>query len=388
MAEYQDVKAALDKKEGVTIGVLFEPFTFKKLEIRNRFVRSATYDGLANEDGSVSDSQIKLFSDLADGGIGLIISGIAYVHPTGQISPRQNSIASDEFISGFEKLTKIVHDRGAKIAIQLFHGGREAKYLSTRNVLPLAPSVIHNDPYYSGEYREITDSEIWEVINAFGDGAKRAKEAGFDAVQVHGAHSYLLSQFLSPFTNQRQDEWGGSLQNRLRIHCEIYKNIRKKVGEDYPVFIKIGVQDGFFGGLQFDEGKESAMLLGKLGFDSLEISQGLRGKRYEGTEYKTHIDSLYKEAYYREWSREIKSQLDVPIMLVGGLRTLSLMERVVHYKVADCISLCRPFICEPGLVNDWKTNKQRKLKCISCNKCVDGIYKGRPINCILTTTQD
>jgi len=370
------------------MGVLFEPFTIKNLEIRNRFVRSATYDGLANEDGSVSDAQIKLFSDLADGGIGLIISGIAYVQSTGQISPRQNSIASDEFISGFEKLTKIVHDRGAKIAIQLFHGGREAKYLRARNVLPLAPSVIQNDPYYSGEYREITDSEIWEVINAFGDGAKRAKEAGFDAVQVHGAHAYLLSQFLSSFTNRRQDEWGGSLQNRLRLHCEIYKNIREKVGEDYPVFIKIGVQDGFFGGLQFDEGKESAILLGKLGFDSLEISQGLRGKRYEGTEYKTHIDSLYKEAYYREWSREIKSQLDVPIMLVGGLRTLSLMERVVQDKVADCISLCRPFICEPELVNYWKTNKHRKPKCSSCNKCVDGIYKGRPIHCILTTTQE
>lgn len=284
------------------MGVLFEPFTIKKLEIRNRFIRSATYDGLANEDGSVSDSQIKLFSDLADGGIGLIISGIAYVHHTGQISPRQNSITGDEFIPGFEKLTKIVHNSGAKIAIQLFHGGREAKFLRTRNVLPLAPSIIHNDPYYSGEYREITDSEIWEVINAFGDGAKRAKEAGFDAVQIHGAHAYLLSQFLSSFTNRRQDEWGGSLQNRLRLHCEIYKNIREKVGDDYPVFIKIGVQDGFFGGLQFDEGKESTKLLAKLGFDSLEISQGLRGKRYEGTEYKTHIDSLDKEAYYREWS--------------------------------------------------------------------------------------
>lgn len=126
LSEYQDVKEALVNKEGVTMSVLFEPFTIKKLEIRNRFVRSATYDGFANEDSSVSDSQIKIFSELADGGIGLIISGIAYVHHTGQISPRQNSITGDEFIPGFEKLTKMLHDRGAKIAIQLFHGGREA----------------------------------------------------------------------------------------------------------------------------------------------------------------------------------------------------------------------------------------------------------------------
>ncbi|MCO1602518.1 NADH:flavin oxidoreductase [Desulfosporosinus nitroreducens] len=369
------------------MSILLDPFTIRNLEIRNRFVRSATYDGFANENGHVSDAQIKLFSDLADGGAGLIIAGIAYVHYTGQISPHQNSIAGDQFISGFEKVTKAVHERGAKIAIQLFHGGKEAKYLKTKNILPLAPSIVDNAPYYSGEYREITDSEIWEVINAFGDGAIRAKEAGFDAVQVHGAHAYLLSQFLSPFTNRRQDQWGGSLQNRLRLHYEIYKNIRKKVGEDYPVFIKIGVQDGFIGGLQLDEGKESAKLLAKLGFDSLEISQGLRGKRYEETEYKAHIDSLNKEAYYREWCREIKSQLDVPIMIVGGLRTLSLMEEIVQNKEADCVSLCRPFICEPGLVNDWETNEHKKPKCISCNKCVDAIYKGKPINCILTTPQ-
>ncbi|KUO70445.1 MAG: hypothetical protein APF81_08340 [Desulfosporosinus sp. BRH_c37] len=369
------------------MSILFNPFKIQNLELRNRFVRSATYDGIADENGRVSDSQIKLFSDLADGGVGLIISGITYVHHTGQISPFHNSIADDESIPEFQKLIKVVHQRGAKIAIQLFHGGKECKYLKTKNVLPLAPSIINNDPYYSGEYREITDSEIWEVINAFGDGAKRAKEAGFDAVQVHGAHAYLLSQFLSPFTNRRQDQWGGSLQNRLRLHCEIYKNIREKVGEDYPVFIKLGVEDGFFGGLQFDEGKESAILLAKLGFDSLEISLGLRGNRYEGTEYKSHITSLEKEAYYRAWCREIKSQLDVPIMIVGGLRSLALMEEIIQNNEADCVSLCRPFICEPSLVNDWKTNKHKKLKCISCNKCVDAIYKGRQIDCILTTPQ-
>lgn len=353
--------------------------------MRNRFVRSATYDGIANEDGCVSDSQIKLFSDLAEGGVGLIISGITYVHHTGQISSFHNSIAGDEFIPGFKKLVQAVHDRGAKIAIQLFHGGKECKYLKKKNALPLAPSIINNDPYYSGEYREITDSEIWEVIDAFGDGAKRAKEAGFDAVQVHGAHGYLLSQFLSPLTNRRQDQWGGSLQNRLRLHSEIYKNIREKVGEDYPVLIKLGVEDGFFGGLQFDEGKESAILLAKLGFDSLEISLGLRGKRYEGTEYKSQINSLDKEGYYRAWCRAIKNQLDIPIMIVGGLRTFSLMEKIVQNKEADCISLCRPFICEPGLVSDWKNDSQKKIKCISCNKCVDAIYIGKPINCTLTS---
>lgn len=366
------------------MSILFEPVRIKNIAIRNRFVRSATYDGFADSNSYVSDGQMKLFSDLADGGVGLIIAGIAYVHHTGQISPFQNSIAGDEFISGYKKLTKAVHDRGAKIALQIFHGGREAKYLKTKGELPLAPSIIENDPYYKGEYRAITDSEIWEIIVAFGDGARRAKEAGFDAVQVHGAHAYLLSQFLSPYTNRRQDYWGGNLENRLRIYFEIYKDIRKKVGEDYPVFIKIGVQDGFPGGLEFSEGKQAAKSLVDLGFDSLEISQGLRGERYEGTEYKAQINSLDKEAYYRNWCREIKNQTDIPIMMVGGLRTPSLMEEIIQNKEADFISLCRPLICEPSLINQWKTNGHKKARCISCNKCVVEIYKRRPISCVQT----
>jgi len=366
------------------MNILFEPFSLKNIEIRNRFIRSATYDGFA-DNSYVSDGQIKLFSDLAEGGVGLIIAGIAYVHHTGQVSPFQNSIAGDEFISGFKKLINIVHERGAKIAIQLFHGGREAKYVKTKNALPLAPSFIENDPYYKGEYREMTDDEIWEVIYAFGDGAKRAKEAGFDAIQVHGAHAYLLSQFLSPYTNRRKDQWGGNLQNRLRLHYEIYKDIRKKVGENYPVFIKTGVEDGFRGGLEFIEGKQSAKLLANLGFDCLEISQGLRGERYEGTEYRANINCFDKEAYYLNWCREIKSQIDIPIMMVGGFRTLSLMKEIVQNGEADLVSLCRPLICEPDLINNWKTNEQKKAKCISCNKCVDLIYKGRPISCIQTT---
>lgn len=370
------------------MNTLFEPVSIKNIAIRNRFVRSATYDGFAESNGHVSDEQMKLFSDLADGGVGLIIAGIAYVHHTGQISPFQNSIAGDEFISGYRKLVKAVHDRGAKIALQIFHGGREAKYLKTKNELPLAPSIIENDPYYKGEYRALTDNEIREIILAFGDGAQRAKEAGFDAVQVHGAHAYLLSQFLSPFTNHRQDQWGGNFENRLRIYSEIYKNIRKKVGKDYPVFIKIGVQDGFPGGLEFKEGKQAAKLLANLGFDSLEISQGLRGKRYEGTEYRAHINSLDKESYYRNWCREIKKQTDIPIMMVGGLRTISLKKEIIQNKEANFISLCRPLICEPSLINDWKTDEQKKARCISCNKCVDEIYKGRPISCIQTTKID
>lgn len=368
------------------MSILFESISIKNMALKNRFVRSATYDGFANN-GHVTDQQIKLFSELADGGVGLIISGIAYVHPTGQVSLFQNSIAGDEFVDGYRKLIKAVHDRGAKIAIQLFHAGRDAILLEKFNNhplkhTPLAPSLIEDDPYHKGEHRAMTESEIWEIIQAFGDGALRAKEAGFDAVQLHAAHAYLLMQFLSPFTNHREDQWGGDLENRLRFHREIYKKIREKVGEDYPILIKLGVQDGFSGGFEFSEGKQAAKLLADIGFDALEISQGLRGNSFEETEWRPRINSSDKEAYFGKWTQEIKDETDVPIMMVGGLRSLSLMEEKIQNKEADFISLCRPLLSEPGLINDFKANKKNEARCVSCNKCLIEISQGKPVYCV------
>ncbi len=220
------------------------------------------------------------------------------------------------------------------------------------------------------------------MVHAFGDGAKRAREAGFDRVQIHGAHAYLLSQFLSPHTNRRDDKWGGELENRLRLHGEIYQDIKQKVGEDYPVLIKIGIQDGFSGGLEFNEGKLAAQYLAEFGFDALEISQGLRGSSYEETEFKTKINTLDREAYYRRWCAEIKNKVNVPVMLVGGLRTFELMEEILLNKEADFISLSRPLIRNPSLINDWKKGDYHRAECISCNKCLEGLRNGGKLDCV------
>jgi len=369
------------------VSILFEATKIKEMELGNRFVRSATYDGCADKDGYVSDSQIKLFSELAEGGIGLIVTGISHVHPSGQISRFQNAISSEDFIPGLRKLTTAVHDLGARIALQLFHAGRErAKFLRRKDEQAVAPSFVENDPYfetkYRSKYRSVTEEEIWDIIHAFGDAAKRAKEAGFDAVQVHAAHAYLLSQFLSPHANRRTDDWGGTLENRLRIHREIYQDIRAKVGEDYPVLIKIGVQDGFRGGLKFGEGKLAAQWLAKWGFDALEISSGLRGKGYEATEFRTKISKVEREAYFRNWCKEIKSQVNVPVMMVGGLRTFELMEEVVQRREAEYISLSRPFIREPGLVKVWKSGDRHRATCVSCNKCFEAVLKRETLHCV------
>ena len=360
--------------------ILFELTKIKNMELRNRFVRSATYDGCA-ENGYVTGKQLNLYETLAEGGVGLIITGITYVHHSGQISKFQNSISSDEFMSGLQRLASAVHERGARIAVQLFHAGREARFPKSSGRAPMGPSFFEIDPYFKAKYHAMTESEIWEVVRAFGDGAMRAREAGFDAVQVHGAHAYLLSQFLSPYTNRRQDEWGGSLENRLRIHREIYRDIRQKVGENYPVFIKIGVQDGFPGGLGFNEGKLAAEYLAEAGFDALEISQGLRGKSDEDTEFRTKINILDREAYFRDWCRQIKNQVDIPVMMVGGLRTFKLMEEVIQKKEADFISLSRPLIMEPGIINDWKGGDRHRAKCISCNQCFESLINGETLEC-------
>lgn len=365
------------------MSILFEPMRIKDMELRNRFVRSATYDGCADRAGQVSEGQISIFAELADGGVGLIVTGIAYVHQSGQILPFQNSIASDDCIPGLKRLTTAVHDRGAKIAVQLFHAGREgARFLKGKNEQAIAPSFVSNDPYFTEQYRPMTEDEIWDMIRAFGDAAKRARDAEFDAVQLHGAHAFLLSQFLSPFTNHRDDDWGGSVEKRLRFHREIYRDIRSKAGEDYLVLIKIGVQDGFPGGLAFSEGNLAAQLLAQRGFDSLEISQGLRGKPYEGTEFRTKINNLDREGYFQHWCKEIKSKVDVPVMMVGGLRTFELMEEIIQKGEADFISLSRPLIREPGIINEWKSGNRHRATCISCNKCLEALRKGEALHCV------
>lgn len=369
--------------------MLFDTAAIGHLKIRNRFVRSATYDGMAEKDGHVSKKQIALYDALSRGGVGLIVTGLTSVHPSGRISGFQNTIHDDGCISGLKFLADSAHRQGARIALQLAHAGREAyKYQTYRHSMAIAPSFVSDDPYCEASYRAITEDEIAMVVQAFGNGARRAQEAGFDAVQVHGAHAYLLSQFLSPFTNHRTDQWGGSLENRSRFLYEIYGDIRAKVGPDFPVMIKIGVEDGFAGGLEFQEGRRVAIKCAQWGFDALEISQGLRGERYSQTEFRTTINRTGRDAYFRNWCSEVKSQVDVPVMMVGGLRHPALMETIIRSSEADFISLCRPLIREPDLINHWEHDSNYTPTCISCNLCFEALLDGTPLECAVDDRYD
>ena len=364
------------------MGPLFQQITIKGLELRNRTVRSATCDCLADSSGHVTDQQIELFTNLAAGGVGLIISGITYAHPSGQIATYQSSLADDDCIPGMARLTAAVHKHGGKVAAQLFHGGRDrAEFLRGKTETAMGPSYIENDPYFPEQYRAITEEEIWQVIGSFGDAAARAKQAGFDAVQLHAAHAFLPSQLLSPYANHRDDDWGGALENRLRIHDEIHKAMRREVGDGYPLLIKLGVEDGFPGGLEFGEGLIAAQMIAAQGWDALEVSQGLRGEWYDGTEWRTGIRSADTEGFFRTWAREVKLKVDVPVIMVGGLRSPAVMEEVLQLGEADMVSLCRPLIRQPGLIGDWAEGKMDAATCKSCNKCLEALRDGQSLRC-------
>jgi 2,4-dienoyl-CoA reductase-like NADH-dependent reductase (Old Yellow Enzyme family) len=367
---------------GSFMSILFSPFEIKGMSLKNRFVRSATFEGAAEPNGEVSPLEVDMYRNLAAGEVALIISGTCCVHENGRLFASQNGLIHDTAIKSMARLAEAVHEDGAKVAVQLFHAGREASSFG-HNQEGLGPSEVKKDPYFSHPHRAMTHEEITEVVDAFGMAAGRAKEAGFDAVQIHGAHAYLFAQFLSPNSNHRKDHWGGTLENRLRLHLEVLKSVRKRVGPDFPVLIKMGVQDGFDGGLILEEGLRAAQLLAHAGYDGLEISQGLRGVRFHETEFRTKLKKPEGHGYFREWSAAVKKTVHVPVIAVGGIRDCEMARQILEQKEADLVSLSRPLISEPNLIARWRAGDGKPARCISCNKCIEEIESSRPVTCVL-----
>lgn len=347
--------------------MLFEPFNLAGIRLKNRIVRSATYEKRADEDGFVTDSIIELYETLVKGGVGLIITGNALVHPSGRTITQMLCIHSDRYIEGLERLTRAVHELGGVIFLQLVHGGRQSLPILLGGQTPMAPSAVY-DPSTEVMPREMTDAEIWNIIDAFADGARRARLAGFDGVQIHGAHGYLVSEFLSPHTNRRDDYWGGDEERRFHFVEEVYKAIRKEVGEDYPVIIKMNADDGLDNGLKPDEACRVAKRLEAIGIDAIEVSGGM----YEAGKKTARPDILKPkdEAYFRDSARLFKRNLNIPVILVGGIRSRSIMEDILKKRDADLIALSRPLIREPDLPEKMKKGKER-ADCISCNGCMN-----------------
>jgi 2,4-dienoyl-CoA reductase-like NADH-dependent reductase (Old Yellow Enzyme family) len=260
-----------------------------------------------------------------------------------------------------------VHELDGIIAIQLTHGGRQSFPILLGGNTPLAPSAVY-DTSTKIMPRAMTDTEIWEIVDAFGEAARRSRIAGFDAVQIHGAHGYLVSEFLSPYTNRRDDYWGGDEVRRFHFVEEVYKAVRREVGEDYPVLIKMNADDLLEGGLRIEETARIARRLQEQGIDAVEVSGGM----YEsgGKTAQSDILTPGEEAYFRSAGGVFKKNLNIPVMLVGGMRSKAVMEDVLLKGETDLISLSRPLIREPDLPNKLREGKEA-ADCISCNGCME-----------------
>ena len=357
---------------------LFEPGKINELAIANRFVRSATWEAMATDDGACTPQLTNLMAGLAKGGVGLIITGHTYVSKEGQAGPRQLGVYKDDLIPGLTEITRAVHDKGGHIAMQLAHAGFYAHSKLTGQI-SFAPSQVKG--LSKSPKREMGMEDIRQVVRAFAQAAHRAKSAGFDGVQIHSAHGYLLSQFLSPIYNKRNDMYGGDIHNRARVLIEILRAIRKETGPNYPVIVKLNTRDFAKNGLSLADSLRVGVMLEENGIDAIELSGGLHISGKMGA-IRTGIKTQADEAYFKDAATAFKEKVRVPLLLVGGIRSFQVAESLVVQGIADFISMSRPFIREPDLINRWRSGDLKKARCVSDNRCFEPVEEGGGVRCV------
>ena len=387
------------------MSALFSPCQLGSLEVKNRFVHSATTESMAGENGEVSEALVRRYEKLARGGVGLIIPGAMPVQPSGIHFKRATGIYDDGMVPGLRGMVEAVHAGGAKIVFQLVHAGRQ----TTRDTIgqkPVGPSSYKRDPVNFVKPREMSADEVRETIRCFGRAAARAAAAGADGVQIHAAHGYLVNQFISPFFNVRKDRWGGNDENRFRFLAEVYAEVRANLPPSAAVLVKLNANDFTpSGGITPPLAARYAGWLRELGIDGVEVSQGsiyammnvMRGDI--PVEEMLESQPAWKRPFARILLRNMRGKFDleegynlaaarvvkpalgsVPLILVGGMRRSSHMEQVLGEGDADLISLSRPFIREPNLARQFEEGKI-EASCVSCNKCFAAMIAGKPIRC-------
>jgi len=335
---------------------------------------------MCDEAGRPGEKLVHLYRDLAKGGVGLIISGYTYVSREGKQMPGKMGIDSSNNAAQLRELAAAARAEGGRCCIQLVHAGGQASS-GVSGMATIAPSAI-DVPQYGEMPTEMSRKDIDRVVRAFGEGAARAREYGFDALQIHGAHGYLVNEFLSPLTNRREDGYGGSVDNRVRFLMETYRSIRAAVGRDFPVFIKLNGSDNIEGGLTVEDAVHAAVALDAEGVDGIEVSGGTpaSGKL---SPVRVKIREVGQEAYNLAAAAEIRKSVSCKIMTVGGYRSFDVAEGVVDRGEADYISMSRPFIREPGLAARWQEGDRRRADCISCNGCFRPGLKEGGIYCVV-----
>lgn len=359
---------------------LFSPIRIGKLELPNRVVFAATSSELADRDGFVFDDMAEYYAERARGGTGLIVVEATYVEQEGKRLHHNAMLHDDKYISGMRKIADAVHAAGGKIALQLNHGGRESIPEISGSV-PLAPSPVPSQFNAVGEPvmpKELTVADIQRIVRRFVEASIRTREAGYDAIELHGAHGYLIGQFLSPDVNLRQDEYGGSLEGRARFYVQLIQAIKKALGNDYPIICRMNGRDHSPAGLELDEAVEIAAILEEAGADSISVSGGIHSSR----PYRIVPGMGVERGCYVSYSEAVKKRVHVPVMTVGRITTPGLADDILAKGQADFICLSRPLIADPHFAAKAKGGKAEQIvPCIACNECLATIHHHKGIAC-------
>lgn len=375
------------------MSVVFTKPQINGLMCKNRIMRSATYEALADEHGFPTPRLTSIYTALSQGGCGLIVSGGVYTEMQGRTHRTQLGLINDQQQDALAKMVEAIHEHKGLIMFQLNHGGASTKKEFTGGLVPLGPSKVN-------KFTEaMTHDDIMRTIECFISTAKRTYATGADGIQLHAAHGYLLGEFISPIWNKRTDDYGGSVAGRFRIVKEIVEGIRSVLPSPFAISIKMNGHDIEPNGVTLQSAIETAKLAQACGVDMIEISSGSGRKPYSllgeiDFDYsfkdpkkreamrKRLSDIHFKPTFNLEYSREIKKHVKIPVACVGGFRKLTEMEDAIKSGACDIVSLSRAFIREPILVNDLKSGKIKELSCISCNRCFFEAMAEKPCKCL------
>ncbi len=349
------------------MSTLFTETHIGNMTLKNRFIRSATWENMATEDGHMTDKLYAIYEELAKGDVGLIVTGYANIVEEEKPNAGMMGMYNDSFIEEYKVLTELVHNHDSKIVMQLAYGGTKTTYNVGERVIFAPSEVCERGTLTLG--KAMTKDEIDYIVNAFAQASRRAQESGFDGVEIHAAHTYLINQFLSPYYNRREDEYGGSLDNRMRFLLDIYTEIRKRVGNDFPILVKLTASEFFEGGLTFDETRLICKKLEEIGVDAIIISGNIHGNASAMIGESFDGYTLQEEGYFHEYGDVISKDVTVPVITVGGLTDIDAIEAMAANTNIQYFALSRPLLAEPQLIKRWKEGNRASVDCERCSKC-------------------